>query len=162
VTPTPLRPGEIALPRDPGDGPFDAGLVFVGRMRTPWGPQDCPKNPRDAGARGLPAAAEIAEPYRPALAGLAPGMAVVVLCWFHGAARDALVQAPRHMDGTAGTFALRSPRRPNPVALVVARITALDTAAGVLTLDAADCWDGTPILDIKPWRAGADLPAETP
>lgn len=157
-----LRPGEVALPFDPAAGPFDAGMVFVGRMRTPWGPQDCPKNPLDARARGLWARAEIAEPYRPALAGLAPGTAVLLLCWFHGAARDALVQAPRHRDTPAGTFALRSPRRPNPVGLVVARITAVDMASGVLTLDAADCWDGTPIIDIKPWRPGADLPADRP
>ncbi|MCB1347326.1 MAG: hypothetical protein KDK11_01280, partial [Maritimibacter sp.] len=38
-----IRPGEVALPD--GIGPAeDAGLVFIGRIRTPWKRGDCPKN----------------------------------------------------------------------------------------------------------------------
>ena len=43
-----IRPGEVAieLPKD-----FDAGLYFIGRIRTPWPTRDdCPKNARESDA----------------------------------------------------------------------------------------------------------------
>jgi tRNA (Thr-GGU) A37 N-methylase len=48
--------------------------------------------------------------------------------------------------------------RPNPVAMAVVRCLSVDADAGVLTVDAADCWDGTPLIDIKPWIATVDQP----
>jgi tRNA (Thr-GGU) A37 N-methylase len=35
-------------------------------------------------------------------------------------------------------------------------LVALDEAAGVLTLDAIDVLDGTPVVDIKPYFASID------
>jgi tRNA (Thr-GGU) A37 N-methylase len=72
--------------------------------------------------------------------------------------RNIAVQNPRHTEGTRGTFALRSPARPNPIAMAVVILQGIDCATGVLTIDAADCYDGTPLLDIKPWLATIDTP----
>ena len=47
-----------------------------------------------------------------------------------------------------GTFALRSPVRPNPVASSVVKLEA--TEPGALLVRGLDCVDGTPLLDIKP------------
>ena len=55
---------------------------------------------------------------------------------------------------------LRSPARPNPIGLHLARIEAIDIDAGILNLDAIDVVDGTPLLDIKPYFASVDRPAE--
>jgi tRNA (Thr-GGU) A37 N-methylase len=66
------------------------------------------------------------------------------------------VQVPRHADGPRGTFALRSPVRPNPIALATAVITSLDGAT--IGIDATDAFDGTPVLDIKPWIDTVDVP----
>ena len=74
------------------------------------------------------------------------------------ARRDLIVQAPRHADGLRGTFALRSPVRPNPVSMSAVRITALDMDAGVLGIDATDAFDGTPVVDIKPMLDTVDIP----
>ena len=153
------RPGELRLATDPA-GVADAPLAFIGRARTPWGPDDCPKNLGQARARGQAAWLEIDAPYRPGLEGLAPGMAVVVLTWLHAAPRDLIRQAPRHRDTPAGTFALRSPVRPNPVGLAVVRCTGLDAAAGRVELEALDVYDGTPLIDLKPWLASVDAPHE--
>ena len=153
------RPGEVALPFDPG-AQADAGLAFIGRIRTPWGPGDCPKNLRAARAKGQGARVEVAAPYRAGLAGLAPGMAVVLLYWLGQGRRDLIVQAPRHRDTPAGVFALRSPVRPNPIGLAAVRLLALDAPAGVLEVDALDAFDGTPLIDIKPWLPGVDVPPE--
>jgi len=47
-----------------------------------------------------------------------------------------------------GVFALRSPRRPNPIGLTVVRL--LRVEGNALTVAGLDAWDGTLVLDIKP------------
>lgn len=85
-------------------------------------------------------------------------MPLMVLYWTGLARRDLILQSPAHRDGPTGVFALRSPARPNPVALGVVRLLALDQAAGMLEFDALDAFDGTPLLDIKPWLPSVDVP----
>jgi tRNA (Thr-GGU) A37 N-methylase len=68
------------------------------------------------------------------------------------ARRDLLVQAPRE-GAPAGTFALRSPMRPNPIASSIVAVTAIED--GTILVRGLDCLDGTPLLDIKPWRGEA-------
>ena len=153
------RPGEVSLTWTTA-ARADATLTFIGRLRSPWRKGNCPRNLSEARDRGGAFSAEIDPEWRPALAGLAEGDAAIILYWMDGAQRDLLVQAPAHRPDPAGTFALRSPARPNPIALAVTRIVAIDASAGVLTLDAIDAFDGTPILDIKPWLPGVDIPPE--
>jgi tRNA-Thr(GGU) m(6)t(6)A37 methyltransferase TsaA len=150
---TPPRPGEIALPLDPAKLPGDAALVFIGRLRTPWTRRDqCPRNGRQSDAICM---IEIDVPYRSALQGVARASHLIVLYWMHEARRDLAVQVPRHAR-PQGTFALRSPVRPNPVALSVVEVLDCDTAAGVLQVRGLDCLDGTPLIDIKPYFASVD------
>ncbi len=137
----------------------DAGIVFIGRVRTPWKTRDqCPKNIRIARERGKAASLEIDEPWRSGLQGLEPGAPIVVLYWMHEARRDLIVQAPRHTTEPRGAFALRSPVRPNPVALSAVKLVNIDPASGILHIDAIDCLDGTPLIDVKPWIATIDDP----
>jgi tRNA-Thr(GGU) m(6)t(6)A37 methyltransferase TsaA len=139
------RPGEVE-----GEAPdrADATLVFVGRIRTPFATRDaCPR--RGDRVAGPACRIEVDAPWRPALAGLAPGEEVEVLYWMHQARRDLLVQAPRRGTPT-GTFALRSPVRPNPIASSVVEIVGLEP--GTLVVRGLDCVDGTPLLDLKPAR----------
>jgi tRNA-Thr(GGU) m(6)t(6)A37 methyltransferase TsaA len=152
-----IRPGGVSLAQDPAQAAGDARLVFIGRVRTPWTSRmDAPKNPNEARARGGTAHIELDAPYRPGLTGLEKFSHAIVLYWMHEARRDLLVQVPRHSGKTHGTFALRSPVRPNPIALSVVRILKVDADAGRIDIDAIDCLDGTPLLDIKPYRPGVD------
>jgi len=48
-----------------------------------------------------------------------------------------------------GAFALRSPHRPNPIGLTT--VTLAHVEGNVLTVCGLDAWDGTPVLDIKPF-----------
>ena len=153
----PIRPGEQRLFPDPATQ-HDATLAFIGHVRSPWSAEDCPKNIAEARARATPARLEIDLPYRPALQGLSPGDAVILLYWTGGARRDLAVQSPRHRPAPSGTFALRSPARPNPIALGVVRLLSIDLATGRLDIDATDAFDGTPLLDIKPFIPGVDIP----
>jgi len=153
-----IRAGEATLAFDP-DARADARLAFIGRLRSPWGPGDCPKNIRQARERGGPGRIELAPGYAPGLTGLAVGQWIVVLVWAEGR-RDLVVQSPAHAEGPRGTFALRSPRRPNPILSATVRITALDGEAGIIGIDATDAFDDTPVVDIKPWIETVDMPPD--
>lgn len=152
-----VREGEIVLPFDPAAMPGDAHLVFIGRVRSPWQSKvDCPKNMNAARETGQTGSVEIDEAYRGGLDGLAGATHVILLTWFDRSPRNLIVQKPRHAPDTKGVFALRSPVRPNPIGLHVARLTGLDQAGGVLSLDAIDAIDGTPVIDVKPYYPSVD------
>jgi tRNA-Thr(GGU) m(6)t(6)A37 methyltransferase TsaA len=144
-----LRKGEIAvaLPER-----FDASLYFIGYIRTPWRQrQDCPKNPRETDA----ACTIVLDPrWTDALRGLESVSHVVVLYWMDRARRDLVLQMPHHYAEGRGTFALRSPVRPNPIAVSVARLVRIEGSK--LTVIGLDCIDNTPLLDLKPYFATTD------
>lgn len=138
-----IRPGEIAgaLP-----GAFDAGLYFIGLIRTPWpNRSDCPRR----GAHDGPVCRiEIDPLWRAALAGIETHPFLQILYFMHHARRDLLLQAPKGRQGTIGTFALRSPVRPNPIASSIVKLEAVEPDG--LRVRGLDCMDGTPLIDIKP------------
>lgn len=151
------REGEVRLPFDPALAPPDAGLVFIGHAETPWtSREDCPKNMREARERGQSARLHLKEPYRAGLARLDRFIHVIVLTWFDRAERDLMVQNPRHATQPSGTFALRSPVRPNPVGVHAVAVKSIDAASGTIDIEALDALNGTPIIDIKPYLPSVD------
>lgn len=151
------REGEIALPFDPAESPGDGSVVFIGRVRSPWLDRtECPKNMAAARADARPASVEIDAAYRAGLAGLESVSHICLLTWLDRAPRNLIIQKPRRAETSSGTFALRSPARPNPVGLHVVRLTGIDAAAGILHLEAIDVLDGTPVIDVKPYYPLSD------
>lgn len=151
------REGETLLDADPAQLRPDGHVVFIGRIVSPWASrEDCPKNMRAARESGRTATILIGEPYRPGLQNLERASHIVILSWLHHAPRNLIVQKPRHAAEPKGVFSLRSPARPNPVGLHVAKLVALDTEAGRIGIDAIDVLDGTPVIDIKPYYASID------
>jgi tRNA (Thr-GGU) A37 N-methylase len=61
---------------------------------------------------------------------------------------------PRHYGVQRGTFSLRSPARPNPIAMSVVRLVRVD--GNRLEVVGLDCLDGTPLIDLKPYFASTD------
>ena len=147
-----LREGEIAVTLPAS---FDAGVYFIGRIRTPWTRRDqCPKNARGSDAE---CTIELEERYAAAVEGVAGCTHLVVLYFMHEARRDLLVQMPRnraHLGEPRGTFSIRSPVRPNPIAMSVTRLVRVEGTR--LTVVGLDCLDGTPLIDIKPYFATVD------
>ncbi|XP_037563475.1 tRNA (adenine(37)-N6)-methyltransferase [Dermacentor silvarum] len=68
------------------------------------------------------------------------------------------VQPPRLGGQTWGVLASRSPHRPCPVGLTLARLHSVQ--GSVLHLSGVDLVDGTPILDIKPYLPQYDSPQQ--
>jgi tRNA-Thr(GGU) m(6)t(6)A37 methyltransferase TsaA len=143
------RPGELRIP---APASFDAGVYFIGRIHTPWRRiEDCPKNGGEADAV---CTIELDERYAPGLKDVETCTHLVVLYWMGEAPRELIVQKPRHYGQARGVFALRSPARPNPVAMSVVELLSVDGAT--LRIRGVDCLDGTPLLDIKPYFASTD------
>lgn len=55
-----------------------------------------------------------------------------------------------------GTFATRSPFRPNPLAVSIVRILSIDLEEGIIKIDYTDAFDKSPVLDIKPYTPSID------
>lgn len=152
-----IRDGEEALTFDPAELPGDGHVVFIGRIASPWSNRaECPKNMAAARETGRPARAIIDADYRRGLLGLDGASHVVLFTWLADAGRSLIRQCPRHRPEATGTFALRSPVRPNPIGLHVVRLLGVDEMNGILDLEAIDVLDGTPLLDIKPYFASTD------
>uniref|UniRef100_A0A453KVZ6 TsaA-like domain-containing protein n=1 Tax=Aegilops tauschii subsp. strangulata TaxID=200361 RepID=A0A453KVZ6_AEGTS len=66
----------------------------------------------------------------------------------------AKVRVPRLKGGKMGVLATRTPHRPNPIGLSVAKVEAVDGHA--ILLSGVDLVDGTPVLDIKPYLPYSD------
>jgi len=145
-----LRDGEVAIALP---ARFDAGLHYVGVIHTPWKRRtDCPKNGRESTAV---CTIEVAKPYEAALAGIESFSHLVVVYFMDRARRDLVIQMPRHLAIPRGTFALRSPVRPNPIALSVVRLVKVE--GRTLSVVGIDCIDGTPLLDLKPYLPTVDV-----
>ena len=98
----------------------------------------------------------------PALEGLDGFSCLQILWWFDGcdnpSSRAKRTERNPYKKGPAflGTFATRSPERPNPIALSCAFLTHLDKENGVVHLAYLDAEDGSPVLDIKPYTPSLD------
>jgi len=148
-----IREGEIAVELP---ARYDASLYYIGRIRTPWTRrEDCPKNARQSDAV---CTIELDPRWAAALAGVESCTHLVVLYWMDRSRRDLVVQVPHRYGVGRGTFSLRSPARPNPIALSVVRLVGIDGT--VLKVVGLDCLDHTPLLDIKPYFASTDAVAE--
>lgn len=55
-----------------------------------------------------------------------------------------------------GTFATRSPERPNPIAITASYVTYIHHEQGIIGLAYIDADEGTPIIDIKPYTPSLD------
>jgi tRNA-Thr(GGU) m(6)t(6)A37 methyltransferase TsaA len=131
---------------------FDASLYFIGRIHTPWKQRkDCPKNARESEDI---CTIEVDPRWAPALKDVETCTHLVVLYWMGRSRRDIVLQKPRHYNEQRGTFSLRSPARPNPIAMSVVKL--LNVEGNRLSVVGLDCLDGTPLLDLKPYFASVD------
>lgn len=85
---------------------------------------------------------------------------IIILYWAHlrdneKERRTLLVFPRRHaVDVETGVFACRSPSRPNPIGLCVVELLKVEEC--ILTVKGLDAFEGSPIIDIKPYIPRAD------
>ena len=69
-----------------------------------------------------------------------------------------LIQKPYLEDEDRGMFAIRSPRRPNPIGVTVVSLLKID--GNRVSVRGVDMLNGTPLLDIKPYVPDFDSVAD--
>ena len=88
---------------------------------------------------------------------------IFILWWIHEndtkEARQARITVPRVRNSEVdaeqmGTFATRSPRRPNPIGMTLAKISEIIDCH--IYVDFIDAFEGTPVIDIKPYLPNGD------
>jgi tRNA-Thr(GGU) m(6)t(6)A37 methyltransferase TsaA len=140
-----LRGGELAVEAPKAN---DAGLVFIGRIRTPWNSRV--DTPRQGRHDGPVCRLEIFEPWVPALKGVDFYSHLEVIYWLHQSRRDLVLQSPKDNRSTRGTFSLRSPQRPNPIGTSIVKLVGVE--GSTVLVRGLDCLDETPLIDLKPDR----------
>lgn len=105
---------------------------------------------------------EIDATWAEALDGLEGFSHIWVVWWldrFDGPPVQRKVRPERRQEmPLVGLLATRSPHRPNPLAMTAVRLLAHDGAR--LRVQGLDAYEGTPVLDIKPYLRRGDLISE--
>jgi tRNA-Thr(GGU) m(6)t(6)A37 methyltransferase TsaA len=112
--------------------------------------------------KDLEATVEILPDYSEGLDGLQGYSHIFVLGYFNKLRPEQLgvlkVRPRRHLEQglkidelpLVGVFALGSPSRPNPIGLSLVELLKIE--GRILTVKGLDYFDGTPVLDIKPYK----------
>jgi tRNA-Thr(GGU) m(6)t(6)A37 methyltransferase TsaA len=133
-------------------------MKVLGVLRSPF--REKFGTPRQGNlAPGAFATLKISDEFTPAqsLLGLSGFSHVWLLSAFHLNTNKKFlpkVHPPRLKGRTVGLFASRSPHRPSPVGLTLARLVRVE--GDTLHLAGVDLIDGTPILDVKPYVPDSD------
>jgi len=109
----------------------------------------------DVKDRNLACSIVVKKGYEKALDGIEDFSHVYVIFWMQkigDAERKTLKTHPRgRMDlPLLGVFATRSPLRPNPIGLTIVEL--LGRKGNVLMVKGLDAFDGTPVIDVKPYN----------
>jgi tRNA-Thr(GGU) m(6)t(6)A37 methyltransferase TsaA len=87
-----------------------------------------------------------------ALEGIQDFSHLFVIFWLHQVKERGIMKVyPRGRQDLPllGVFATRTPHRPNPIGLT--RVKLVSVEGNVVTVQGLDAFDGTPVLDIKPF-----------
>jgi tRNA-Thr(GGU) m(6)t(6)A37 methyltransferase TsaA len=116
---------------------------------------------RSAWPHGVEGFVEVLEEYAEGLKGLEGFSHVLIVAYLHRVpeeARRTLKAKPRRLTRfgfkleelpEVGVFALDSPHRPNPIAVTIAELVRIE--GNKLYVKGLDLYDGTPVLDIRPY-----------
>ena len=121
----------------------------IGIIRTPFekgGKSPPPQGVYEPDARGH---VDIFTQFSEGLKDIEGFSHLVLLFHFHLSTDYDLICYPRGDTKLRGVFATRSPRRPNPIGCSVVELVKVEKTR--LHIKRVDMYDGTPLLDIKPY-----------
>ncbi len=120
----------------------------IGLIRTPF--KKILEVPRWGTLTEKEAVIEIFPEFEEGLEGIERYQEIEVIFVFHCSKGPKLKVKPPHDDKERGIFATRGPVRPNPIGLTVMKL--LQREGRFLKVKNVDMLDGTPVLDIKPYK----------
>ena len=129
----------------------DSSLIVmapIGVIRSPYHPGS---NTPHQGLERMEciASIELYDEYIAGAADILPGSWGIIVFYFDRSEHRSLTAFSQHHQKRLGIFSTRSPHRPNGIGLSAVRFVGVDGAR--LEFRGADMFDGTPVLDIKPY-----------
>lgn len=125
----------------------------IGVIHSPFdSPEGMPIQP--VGARGIEGTVDVQAEYEDGLKDLDGFSHIILIYHFHLAEGYSMHVKPFLDDTPRGIFAVRAPKRPNPIGISIVRLEKIEGAR--LHISNVDVVDGTPLLDIKPYVPGFD------
>ncbi len=133
-----------------------ASLKPVGVVRVRFGDEEVKRS-----EEGVPGVIEIFDEFGGGLDGIDGFSHLIIISYLHKVSEDqGRVLKVRHRRLTkygfkleelpeVGVFCTDSPHRPNPIGLTIVRLVRRDSR--LLYVENLDLFDGTPVLDIKPY-----------
>lgn len=128
----------------------------IGYVRSPYKQQG--DAPRQGRLSDTVSEIVIDPAFRDGLLDLKKRKHLFILCWFDRADRNTLLATPPEKTVESGVFSIRSPARPNPVSICLVDLLGIEN--GVLQVRGLDAFDGTPVIDIKPYFPDLDSPGK--
>jgi tRNA-Thr(GGU) m(6)t(6)A37 methyltransferase TsaA len=120
----------------------------IGIIHSPFrNPRGMPIQP--VGAQDISGTVELRAEYGDGLKDLEGFSHIILIYHFHLSEGYSLQVKPFLDDTPRGIFAIRAPRRPNPIGISVVRLERIEGMT--LYISNVDIVDGTPLLDIKPY-----------
>ena len=148
MTTKPLRGARIKMQEN-----LNYKLKQVGIIKTPY-QDDAPYQPIDVDDGEF--CIVVNDQYVDGLNDLAKFRYIYVMYYAHRITREAeMIVSPPWAEGKrVGVFSSRSPLRPNPIGLSVVRVKSI--VENRIYTSGLDVFDGTPLLDIKPYIKDLD------
>jgi len=98
---------------------------------------------------------EVFKEYERGLDGIEKFSHITLIYYMHKSDRTKLYTVPLMEDEERGIFGTRSPSRPNHIGISTVRL--LQRRSRFLDVKGIDIFDGTPVIDIKPYVPKVDL-----
>lgn len=136
--------------RDPEGGTPE--LRPIGVIRSPYKKRG--DAPRQGRLSDVESTIEIYPAFAEGLQDIEKNPHLIALYWFDRSDRSLLKATPPGSGVEHGVFATRSPERPNPIGFAVVDLLRRD--GNRLVLRGLDAFDGTPLLDLKPYYPDLD------
>jgi tRNA (adenine37-N6)-methyltransferase len=123
-------------------------LEPIGVIHTPFiEPAGMPIQP--AGAVGVKGTVEVFPEFSDGLKDIEGFSHIILIFHFNRSKGFKLQVSPFLEDEVHGVFAVRAPKRPNPIGISIVKL--IKREDNILYIDNPDMIDGTPLLDIKPY-----------
>ena len=125
---------------------MQATIKSIGIIKTPYqAVEECPKN---ISFDGPMCEIIVDKEYTDGMFRLSERKRIVVLYWLGYKSKVELQSISRGDGKLAGVFAIRSPRRPNPIGMAILDIEKIE--GNTIFVKGLDCLNGTSLIDIKP------------
>jgi tRNA-Thr(GGU) m(6)t(6)A37 methyltransferase TsaA len=133
---------------------MDIKLEPIGIIRSPYTNKN--NSPRQGRYSNETSVLTVYKKYMDGIEGIDLHSHYMIFYWQDHAVRNQLKVVPHGKTEKRGVFSTRAPVRPNPIGFCLVEVVNIED--NQITVQWLDAWDGSPLLDIKPYWQEIDTP----